>query len=647
MSESTHGASNRTVAEDSLELLPRWLRGALRAAVATSNAGAKVGAAFVLVIVLVTVYEVFTRYVLNKPTIWSVDFGIYSLVWLTFISLAWVQKEGRHVAVDLLVIQLERTTRAILEIATTGLFLFSAVALTAYGFLNFLKCARMGETSIGLLIHPIWPVKMVIWIGGLVLVYWLLVELAVKIVRLKRAWNPSRDGIRSAGVAVLFLFLVALSLGLMSAVPALGMLMIMLVLLFFGLPVFPSLMLTGLAGVFIVYGGFDGRIVAFPQITYGALNDFSLVAMPTFVLCGAIIERCGMGKELYEFCTAWLGRLPGGEAVATVVALSIFAAISASSVATAATIGVIAIPSLLARRYSKKLTYGLLAAGGTLGIMIPPSGSMIIYSAVTEESLGKLFIAGVIPGLLLAGGFAAYIMIKSVKDKDYERAPMIPWNEKFRKLGTALWALSIPAIIMGGIMSGVFTPLESGGIAAMYGIIVGIARRRLTIAGVLDVVRESLKTIVMIFAIIVGALVFGYFATLQQIPNALASFVLENNIDRWVVFAMLMGVLLIMGMFLEVISILMITMPIFYPLMIQLGFDGIWFAVVVTLNMELALITPPVGLNCYVIQGITGERLSIVLRGIVPFALIMATGLIIFSIFPTLSTWLPSIMVGR
>ena len=181
----------------------------------------------------------------------------------------------------------------------------------------------------------------------------------------------------------------------------------------------------------------------------------------------------------------------------------------------------------------------------------------------------------------------------------------------------------------------------------MYGIIVGIARRRLTIRGVLDVVRESLKTIVMIFAIIVGALVFGYFATLQQIPNALANYVLANNIDRWVVFAMIMGVLLIMGMFLEVISILMITMPIFYPLMIQLGFDGIWFAVIVTLNMELALITPPVGLNCYVIQGLTNERLSIVLRGIVPFALIMAMGLLLFAIFPTLSTWLPSVMVGR
>ena len=647
MSERAGAPRESAVANSSVEHIPKWLESARGVATAVANVGAKISSVFVLVILVTTVWEVFTRYVLNAPTIWSMDFGIYSLVWLSFMSLAFVQKEKRHVAVDLLVIQLKRQTRAVLDIATTSLFLFGALALTYYTILNVAKSAGVGETSIGLLVFPIWPVKMCLPIGGGILCLWLLVELAVKLFDLKHVWSPSTDGLKSTRVAVLFLILVGSSVALLTKTPAVGMLMMMLVLLFFGLPVFPSLMLTGLLGVFICYGGFDGRIVAFPQITYGALNDFSLVAMPTFVLCGAIIERCGMGKELYEFCTAWLGRLPGGEAVATVVALSIFAAISASSVATAATIGVIAIPSLLARRYSKKLTYGLLAAGGTLGIMIPPSGSMIIYSAVTEESLGKLFIAGVIPGLILAGAFAAYIMIKSAKDTDYERGPVVPWSEKFRKLGTALWALSIPAIIMGGILSGVFTPLESGGIAAVYGIFVGVGRRRLSLAGVLDVINEALKTIVMIFAIIVGALVFGYFATLQQIPNALADFVLENNIDRWIVFAMIMGVLLIMGMFLEVISILMITMPIFYPLMMQLGFDGIWFAVVVTLNMELALITPPVGLNCYVIQGITNERLSIVLRGIVPFAIIMALGLLLFAAVPSLSTWLPSLMVGR
>jgi len=612
------------------------------------DGSAKLSSIFIIGIVIVTCYEVVMRYVFNSPTIWTLDFGIYFLVWLSFLSMSYCQKRGKHVHVDLLISRLSEKQRIVLDVATSILFLTGAAIMLYYSTIYTLTAIRTQELSIGLVAHPIWPVKLSISVGTLLLTLYLLIELVHKVTALSKSQFRSIVEPLSKTITPVLVFVIALafSLFLLKVAPPLGMIFLMITLLFFGLPVFPSLLLVGAVGVLIYYGGFSGRIIGFSAIMYGSLNDFALVCMPMFVLCGAVIERGGIGRELYDFCTAWFGRLPGGEGIATVVACSIFAAISASSVATAATIGIIAIPALLARKYNPRLSYGLLAAGGTLGIMIPPSSPMIIFSMVTEESLGKCFIAGIFPGLILAVGFSLWIVFFCKRKGGYERAEPISWGTRFNKLRTALWGLSIPAVIMGGILSGIFTPLESGAVAAIYSLIMVVARRKIKVRDLINVVIESLDTIIMIFSIIVGALVLGYFVTLQQLPNVLVNYVLSNQIHPWVVMIMIMGVMLFMGMFLEVVSIMMITLPIFYPLIIALGFDGIWFAVMVVLNMEMALITPPVGLNCYVIQGIAKVPLWEVVRGMIPFFFIMLVGLVLFAAVPEISTWLPSVAVA-
>ena len=611
-----------------------------------SDLGGVLGGVFLFCLVLLTLYEVVMRYIFNSPTTWSLDLSIYFLVWMTFVAMAKTQKGKHNVHVDLLVSRISGRKHAILSLLTSTLFL-AATGLMLYYSVELVRDAiTRGETSIGLWVHPIWPVKLALPVGTLLLFVWLAVEWVQKAsAALDAARYPGHETIaRSLGPALVAISAIAFDVFLLSVNSIAGVITTALTLLFIGLPVFPALLLTGVGGLVF---GLNARLamLSFPDIMYGSLNDFTLVVLPLFMVAGVAVQMSGVGYELYDACSKWLRWLPGGEGIATVVACSIFAAISASSVATAATIGMIAIPELLKRGYRPRLVYGLLAAGGTLGIMIPPSGPMIIYSSVTEESLGKLFLAGVIPGLILAGGFALVVATTSFLSKNVAPAEPVSWGERFRASRTAMWGLSIPVIIMGGILSGIFTPLESGAIAAGYALAMVFARGKLKLTDMPRLLSESVTMSTMIFSIIVGALVFGYFMTAKQVPMQLANWVTGSGMDPWGVIAVIMVLMLVLGMFLEVISILLIVMPIFYPLIIALGFDGIWFAVVVVVNMELALITPPVGLNCFVIQGIAKTNLGEVIRGIVPFFFVMLAGLLLFAAVPELSTWLPDIAI--
>jgi len=310
-------------------------------------------------------------------------------------------------------------------------------------------------------------------------------------------------------------------------------------------------------------------------------------------------------------------------------------------------IGLIALPALALRNYNKSFSYGLLAAGGTLGIMVPPSGSMIIYAAMTDESLGKLFIAGAIPGLILAAGFILYSMYYVKFKSPVDRPPAVSWPERLKALKTGLWGLAAPILIMGGIYTGMFTPLESGAVAVLYSLLMVLGRGKIKFREVPKVLQMSTESGTMVLGIVVGAMLLGNFMTMLQVPNMAMDYVASLNVSRWIVMLAIFALLTMLGMFLEVISTMMITLPILYPLIISLGFDGIWFAVMVTLVMEMALLTPPVGLNLYVIMGIAKAEIGPVLRGVIPFFIIMMVGLILFAIFPGISTWLPSIAFVR
>ena len=602
-----------------------------------------------LVMMAITCYEVVARYVFNSPTIWSVDLGIFLLIWFAYSSTAYVQRERRHVRVDLLTSRLSGRTREIWEVLNLALFLLFAVVLVHVSLDFTIHTFKAGEYGWMLWRVLLWPVRAAIPVGTAVLALLLMKDLVGQVRVVRACPEEKQAGIlaKPALLVLVFLALVAAGAFLITVNKAAGLVFLTLVMLFGGLPIFPALGTVGMMGIFLLYGGADGVMTTVPRMAYCSLDSFALVVIPLFIALGQILSDAGVGKEIYNLCTKWVGGLAGGEAIATVLSCAVFAAISTSSVATAATIGLVALPALAARKYNKNFSYGLLAAGGTLGIMIPPSGSMIIYSAVTEESLGKLFLAGIFPGLLLVGAFIVYSVWFCKRTSEYERQKSVTWGERFAALKTGIWGLLAPAIIIGGIYSGIFTPLESGAIALAYAVIMVLARRKLKVRELPRILRESSLNSTMVLSIIVGALVLGNLVTLMRIPNIVMEYVAGLGVGRWWVMAAIMLLYIVLGMFLEVISCMLITLPIIYPLIISLGFDGLWFAVMVTLNMEVALITPPVGLNLYCITGIARTSIDKVLRGVWPFFIIMLVGLFLFAIFQPLSTWLPGAMISR
>jgi C4-dicarboxylate transporter DctM subunit len=423
-----------------------------------------------------------------------------------------------------------------------------------------------------------------------------------------------------------------------------GVILLMCVLLFGGVPVFAALGLVGAAGFFFVFGGFDALSqVAF--MGYKSAGDFTLVALPLFVLAGYLLASGGIGAEVFDVVAKFIGHCPGGLVITSIVACAIFAAISGSSVATVATIGSIALPSMLKYGYDMKLALGALAAGGTLGILIPPSGPMIIYSSITDESVGALFMGGVIPGILLTLILAGYCYIAHIRSgKDVTKMPKATWPERAAALRKGVWGIFAPVLVLGGIYSGIFTATESAAAVLIYAVFVNIITGRFSWKSLNLAMVEGTKSSSMILAIIVGAASMGAIFTQLQMPQLATAFVVDNKMPPWLVIAAIMVIVGILGMMLEVVSVLLITTPILYPLMTEMGFSGLWFGIFLTVNMELALITPPVGMNLFVLRQMADTNMRTVIVAAIPFMLIITLFAILIAIYPPLSVWLPSQM---
>lgn len=422
----------------------------------------------------------------------------------------------------------------------------------------------------------------------------------------------------------------------------LGFTIFLLVLLFAGMPVGFSLCMAGLTGMFLFMDG-TAVLTQLPMIAYKTLDDFVLTAVPLYILMSHILLIGKVGNDLFELGNKWLRHLPGGLGVATVFACAIFAAIAGSSVATAVTIGAMAIPEMIKRNYERSAVLGTVAAGGTLGILIPPSIPMILYGSITGESVGKLFISGIVPGIMMTLFFVILVVFQS---KHLPLQPVASWQERFSALRKSFWGLLLPLIVVGGIYSGAFTPTEAAAVGTLYSLFITFfIYRTITLRQMPEILTETVKTTSMIFAIMIGAMLFGFVLTVLQVPQQLTEFVAQMEASRWVVLLGINILLLILGCILETVSIILITLPILYPIIIELGFDPIWFNVIMLINMELALITPPIGMNLFVIQGISPEsKMEQIIRGSMPFAAFMVLEMIILCVFPELVTWLPNVI---
>ena len=405
-------------------------------------------------------------------------------------------------------------------------------------------------------------------------------------------------------------------------------------LLLTGLPIAFSLSLSGVIVLYLLMGG--TATLAVPQMMFEALDSFTLLSIPFFILAADLLIAGGLTKRLVDAVEILLGNVRGGLATVAVVACAFFAAISGSSTATAVAVGAVLIPEFARRGYDARYSAGLVAVGGSLGILIPPSIPMIIYGNVAQESVGKLFIAGIIPGIVLTVVLILVGMV--VLGHSRHDVPRASSAQRWAAVQRAAGILVLPVLIAGAIYGGIATPTETAGLAVVYSLILSLFfYRGFRARELVRVLADSAGMSAMILLIIAGATVFAYVLTILQIPQTATAYVLQGKLSVTEFLLLVNVILLVLGMFLDITSILLLTMPIFLPIVHKLGIDPIHFAVIFVVNMELALITPPLGVHLFALSGLTGLRVSEVLRGSLPFAAALAAVLVLVTYVPWLS----------
>jgi C4-dicarboxylate transporter, DctM subunit len=418
----------------------------------------------------------------------------------------------------------------------------------------------------------------------------------------------------------------------------------LLTMLAIGLPVAMSL---GLASILTVLIFEHDSLASLALKFFQTFEHFTLLAIPFFILAGNFLSTGGVAKRMINFAIATVGHLPGGLAIASVLACMLFAAVSGSSPATVVAIGSIVIAGMVRVGYTQSFATGVIVNAGTLGILIPPSITLVIYAAVTETSVGRLFMAGVVPGILLGVSLMVAIYL-AARIKKLPRQPKASWSERLDLFREALWGLLLIVIVLGGIYGGVFTPTEAAAVAAIYAFCCAVfIYRDLHISDVPRVLLDSARVTVMLMFIICNAFLFGHVLTTAQIPQDIARMIVEADLSAWHFLLVVNIILLVAGNFMDPAPIVLITAPIFFPTAVNLGIDPIHLGIVYVVNMEIGLVTPPVGLNLFVASGITGMPLTEVVRAAVGWLMILVGFLIVITYIPEISLWLPNLLFGK
>ncbi|MFC1846153.1 TRAP transporter large permease [Chloroflexota bacterium] len=420
---------------------------------------------------------------------------------------------------------------------------------------------------------------------------------------------------------------------------------VMLFLMFLRMPIGIVMMLVGFIG-FCCISGLEQGFHILSTTAHAMASTYVLTVLPLFILMGMLAGISGLSKDAYYAINKWLGHLPGGLAMATVGACVGFAAVCGDAVASATTMTTVALPEMRRYNYADQLSLGAIACGGPLGFMIPPSVAFIIFAFLTEESIGDLFMAGIFPGLLIAILYILAIYITCIRNKSLgPRGPRATWKERFSALYLVWGILVLFLLVMGGMYSGVFTPTEAGAVGAFGALILGLIRKGITWKSFTESLYNTLHLTGMIFLLIIGAMVFNYFMAVSELPFTLANFVGTLPVQPIVILALILVVYVILGFFMNVIAIVVLTIPIFYPLILSLQIEPVWFAVLVVLTIMIGLVTPPVGMVVFAVAAYVKDvSLFTIFKGVWPFFYAMLVALIILIAFPQISLWLPSMM---
>ncbi|HNJ83191.1 MAG: TRAP transporter permease [Piscinibacter sp.] len=426
---------------------------------------------------------------------------------------------------------------------------------------------------------------------------------------------------------------------------AVGGFVVLFVLMLLRVPVGMAMGLVGVSGYALIAGG-GPALKLIGQTSMRTVTDYTFGVIPMFMLMGAFVSVSGVSRELFRAANALIGHLRGGLGMATVLACGGFAAICGSSVATAATFSTVAYPEMRRYGYPQSFSTGVIAAGGTLGAMLPPSTVLAVYAVITQQDIGKLFMAGVLPGLLAMGMYVLTIIaIVALAPKLLPAGEKKPWSERLAAMKDVWPSLVLFIFVIGGLYGGVFTPTEAGGVGAGGAFLLGVIRRKLDRAGIRQALLQATRTAAAVFTVLIGALLFGYFLTITQTPQKLTEFLTGLGIGRYGVLALIMVMYLLLGCLMDAMAMIILTVPIIFPVIMQLGFDPIWFGVIIVMTVELGLIHPPVGMNVFVIKSVVQEvSFTTIFKGVIPFVLTDILRLLILIAFPAIALWLPGRM---
>ncbi|AEQ52093.1 TRAP transporter large permease [Pelagibacterium halotolerans] len=421
----------------------------------------------------------------------------------------------------------------------------------------------------------------------------------------------------------------------------------MFILMILRTPVGMAMLAVGFVGTWVLSGGRAANALFLTE-TFSAVSNYSLTVIPLFILMGNIASVAGFSKGLYDAAFAWVGRMPGGLASASILGCASFSAVSGSSVATAVTIGKVALPEMKRFGYSSSLATGAVAAGGTLGFLIPPSTGFVIYAILTEQSIGQLFMAGILPGLLLTGLFIFTVLIVTLRDPAAgPRGPRMPFGERVAATLRALPLILVIIVSIGGIYLGVFTPVEAAGIGAGLVVMMALFTGKLTLRSATLALSDTVRTTAMLYLIIIGASVLNPFLALTDLPGTLGEAMTSLGLGPYGVLLLIVLAYLVLGTFMDGLAMLVVTIPIFFPIVVGMGFDPIWFGVIAVVMIEMGMITPPVGMNVFVVKGIAQDvPMSTIFRGVLPFWLAMGLGLLLMVLFPQTALLIPQAMFG-
>lgn len=605
--------------------------------------------AAILIVVMGTLIgvDIFYRQVLGKPIpqVFEIEQILLSIV--VFLGFAHTQTQKGHIQVDILSTKFNPKLALVIEgiVSLVGGFVFLII-----GWEQVIKAqnAYILEEVFSVSQIPVYPLLILAATGcGLMLLVLLTDFIQVQAKIFNEMSSPVIWFLCILTITALMIFLPSIMkiFSVKTALFTAGILGVafLMLLLLIGLNIGVAMGYVGLIGVWYLKN-FTAAAMAVNMTIFDAATDYNLIVMPFFVGMGFLCFASGLSNELFSSALKIFGRLKGGLSIATIFGCAGFASICGDSMATAAAMGSVALPEMRKKQYDIGLATGSLAAGGALGILIPPSVGFIVYAIVTEQSIGKLFFAGIIPGIMLTGLFCLIVWFRCKMNPELGPAgPKTSFVEKIMAV-IKIWPILILfLLVMGGLWFGIFTAPEAGGVGLIGTLVIGFVLRRYTLSSVFDALLQSVQVTSMIFAIYFGVLILGHFITASELPLRLVDLIQGLGFNRYIIFAFILFIYLILGCLMNIIPMMMLTLPVIYPTIISLGFDPIWFGVIMVIMMEMGQITPPMGLNVFVIHGIAKDvNMVDIFRGIFPFIIAQFILIIILTLFPDIVLYLPN-----